>query len=468
MSPRNIATNPPAHPHPNARRAAGRRTELSWPDALPLFPPLPEEARSLLTRLPEALHQVRPLQTTHKRSLPEDVAALSQRLTRERAWLSRPYWSHPAAVSAYLHYFLPWNLVRLTRLLASLPLPDPRTSGPKRALFLDMGSGPLTLPLALWLARPQWRSAPISVLALDNSPQPLQLGRALMEALAALTGFPLWPIRTVRAPLWKATQHAAVLVDKGDMRPWLISAANVLNEAMETRSRRRIGEDHAEMDNDETAHDVVMDRTQAAEDDTLDMRLDNLLDSLAPFLEWPESANVHGTPWPALLFVEPGTRLGGGTIMRLRRLAVEGGLTILAPCTHQDACPLQRSRTWCHFTFTCEGAPAWLTQLSARAGLAKDSLSLSPLLISAPASRLRNDNRQCVRVLSSPLRVPGLRGKARYACSAQGLFLLEDAEKLACGDLLPASPGGQRDHKSGARIARPALKIPGHSPGRDK
>lgn len=43
---------------------------------------------------------------------------------------SAPYWSSPAAVSAYLYYFLPWNLLRLTRLLAALPLSDPRAAAP--------------------------------------------------------------------------------------------------------------------------------------------------------------------------------------------------------------------------------------------------------------------------------------------------------------------------------------------------
>ena len=84
-----------------------------WPQAEPLFPPLDADARTALERLPEALHKVWPLNAAHRRSLPEDVAALSRLLTTERRDLRHPYWSSPAFVSAYLYYFLPWNLLRL-------------------------------------------------------------------------------------------------------------------------------------------------------------------------------------------------------------------------------------------------------------------------------------------------------------------------------------------------------------------
>ena len=168
----------------------------------------------------------------HRRTLPDDIAHLSRLLTTERAGLDRPYWSSPASISAYLYYFLPWNLVRLTRLLASLPLTDPRSVAPQggEALLVDVGSGPLTLPLALWLARPEWRSAPVRVLAMDTSSQPLELGKTLMEVLGEITGQPVWPIRVARAPLDQVVRQAGPLLSGGRAQPWIVSAANVLNE----------------------------------------------------------------------------------------------------------------------------------------------------------------------------------------------------------------------------------------------
>ncbi|WP_165064751.1 small ribosomal subunit Rsm22 family protein [Desulfovibrio sp. ZJ200] len=486
------ARSPRLRPHPGPTQAAGApaatptlvapsgqaRPALApgaWAQVLPLFPPLSAAAREALERLPEALARVRPLSAAHRRSLPEDVATLSRLLTCERGALRRPYWSSPAFVSAYLYYFLPWNLLRLTRLLRGLPLPAPQAPAfaGGQALLLDAGSGPLSLPLALWLARPQWREAPVRVLALDSAAQPLELGRALFTAWGRILGQKTWPVHTARGPLGSLARHAAPLLSGGRgagrdaqrgprlqgeagavIRPWLISAANVLNELP---SGRRFGGSEEGEESPGSPRDEPLER---------------LLDAWAPLLL---RGNGDLPAPPALLFVEPGTRLGGTTIMRLRALALERGLKALAPCPHQAACPLlagSGGRTWCHFTFDGMGAPDWLRRLSAQAGLAKSGLSLAPLLLAPdvgaePASeasaqalpaalRVSGRGAQPARVLSAPFAVPGLAGQARYACAAAGLLLLEDAATLASGDLLPIrlESNAPRDAKSRARVIR--------------
>lgn len=445
-------------------RRAGRPATSPWPVTGTLFPPLDGAAQAALARLPEALERVRPLSGAHRRSLPEDIAALSRALTAERAELRRPYWSRPAFVSAYLYYFLPWNLVRLTRLFRGLPLPPPGR-GERPALLMDAGSGPLTVPLALWLARPEWRSAPVRVLALDSAAQPLELGRALFETWGELLGEPVWPVRLERGPLESLAARALPLVRGGGARPWLVTAANVLNEVRPARgghcgvAARGEGEDGAWED---------------GEGDRVDERLERLLEAWSPLLMSPEPGGEGsaGADATALLFVEPGTRLGGTTMMRLREVALAGGLSAQAPCTRDGPCPLTRG-AWCHFTFSPEGAPQWLAALSARAGLAKRSLSLSPLLLgpvpgdgTCGKSRGGAGEAPEARVLSSPFAVPGVRGHARYACAACGLALLEDAGALPCGACVRLDAGARgrhpqapprRDIRSGARIfAAPA------------
>jgi Predicted rRNA methylase len=445
--------------------------------------------------LPEALAKVWPLNTAHKRSLPDDVAQLSRLLTTERAGLARPYWSSPASISAYLYYFLPWNLVRLTRLLASLPLADPRAVAPQggEALLVDVGSGPLTLPLALWLARPEWRSAPVRVLAMDTSSQPLELGKTLMEVLGELTGQPVWPVRVARAPLDQVVRQAAPLLSGGRARPWLVSAANVLNELRFGKKRSRgasaiededefdsLDAEGMDIDGNPAAGEADGEKPEGCRED----RLDSFLESLSPLFDHADSRGeaTAGSPasvGPSLLFVEPGTRLGGSTIMRLRQLAVDGGLTALAPCTHQADCPLLRGqggRTWCHFTFGSEGAPLWLEDLSQASGLGKSGLSLSPLLLAAmPEAEAQTSGSLPVRVLSAPFLVPGLAGRARYACSGKGILLLENAECLASGDELTVSiaAGAPLDRKSGAlQVSPPAQQggtpRPERRPGADE
>ena len=435
----------------------------------------------ILDMLPEALAKVWPLNSAHRRTLPDDIAQLSRLLTTERSGLDRPYWSSPASISAYLYYFLPWNLVRLTRVLGSLPLPDPRSVAPQggEALLVDVGSGPLTLPLALWLAKPEWRSAPLRVLALDTSSQPLELGKTLMEVLGEMTGQPVWPVRVARAPLEQAVRQAAPLLSGGKARPWLVSAANVLNELRFGKKRSRGGSAIEEEDEFDSLDNEGLDfdgnpAAEAAEaekpEGCREDKLDGFLESLSPLFDHvgKAEADASAPAGPSLLFVEPGTRLGGSTIMHLRHLAVEGGLTALAPCPHQAACPLlggQGGRTWCHFTFGSEDAPRWLEDLSADAGLGKSGLSLAPLLLSPVAAPevaagqeqgRKTSGSMKARVLTAPFAVPGLAGRGRYACAACGLLLLEDAEGLPSGSLLEVQvpPDARRDAKSGARIVR--------------
>lgn len=461
------------------------RQRQDWQLVSSLLPEPDAGVREGLDRLGAALARVRPLSASHARSLPQDVATLSRLLTVERAHLHQPYWASPALISAYLYYFLPWNVLRQARLLAELPLPDPRLwlEQGRRPLLLDMGSGPLSLPLALWLARPQWRGLPLVVLALDASSQPLELGRNLLHALADELGQPAWEVRTVRAPLGQAGRQLARACGQRSRSGaeadapalWLASAANVLNEMLSGGGAGRMGRHAGAAAGDDAAGVMPSDgqsgmHGDAREESLFGQRLESVLDSLEEVLE-------NGDPAlpPSLLVVEPGTRLGGTTVMRLRGAALERGLVPLSPCTHAADCPLERGRSgrgWCHVTFDCAGAPDWLAQLSEAAGLAKDSLSLAPLLLSAAAETVQDGldareaeaagpdgvlSRAALRVLSAPFAVPGLQGRARYACGVGGLALLGDAESLPSGGLVEAViPEQPRfDRRSGAVLLLP-------------
>ena len=325
------------------------------------------------------------------------------------------------------------------------------------------------MPLALWLARPEWRALPIQVLAVDNAVQPMELGRDVMAAWGDILGQPVWQVRVERGSLEHMPRLERKLADtlerqERHLRPWLLTAANVLNE-LSAESRQMNRED----DEDEEGSGGVR-------------RLENLLDELEP-LCWPAPLNEDETGsadealLPAALFVEPGTRLGGKTISRLRDAALERDLMPLAPCTHRAPCPLAHAhagRGWCHFTFDCEGAPQWLQELSSAAGLAKSALSLAPLLLRAdPAAGeslfddlddldddAPDNSREAaamlrqprpVRVLSSPFVVPGLRGQARYACCAAGLAVVPDAAALPSGAQLTARARADRTARRSAR-----------------
>jgi ribosomal protein RSM22 (predicted rRNA methylase) len=50
-----------------------------------------------------------------------------------------------------------------------------------------------------------------------------------------------------------------------------------------------------------------------------------------------------------LVIVEPGTVDGSKRILACRDILVANGATIIAPCSHQNRCPLSENARWCHF-----------------------------------------------------------------------------------------------------------------------
>jgi len=50
-----------------------------------------------------------------------------------------------------------------------------------------------------------------------------------------------------------------------------------------------------------------------------------------------------------LVVVEPGTPAGYQRILAAREAVLAAGRTVVAPCPHQDDCPLAGTRDWCHF-----------------------------------------------------------------------------------------------------------------------
>lgn len=421
-------------------REKNSHVKKEWTCASQLFPPLDKTARRALELLPDVLAKVWPLKTSHKKSLPGDIADLSRVLTSNRADLGHSYWMKPANISAYLYYFLPWNIIRMARLFRGLDLKLPKNL--LQPVLLDAGSGPLSLPIALWLASPHLAAAPLEVLALDSAKKPLELGAKIFRELGKALSLPVWQITICCGPVQSLASHFYAMCKNSS--PWLIAAANILNEISQIQRSRQI----------------------QYEDDSGDLQGN---EKLAQLLSAWDPLFRHDFP-PNILFVEPGARLGGDTIMELRHCALENDFAALAPCVHQNPCPLLKrsghavsalSSSWCHFTFAADGAPAWLLDLSSQAGLAKQSLSLSPLLLS-PDFRRENKNSANfpARVISRSFAVPGRSKSCRYACAANGLCLMENAADSLSGCLVHASKKipDDVDAKSGAQVIEPSAK----------
>lgn len=332
----------------------------------PLFAPLTQEAAGHLAEYGHLLKRVMPLTPRHARTLHYEVRDLSASLTEERGEVFIPdYMTRPGPLAAYLHYFHPWNLVRLTRLFADLPL-----ALPDNALVVDLGAGPLTVLQALWLARPELRRQKLRFVCLDRAGKSLRLGRDLFRLLDPESP---WDIRLEAEHLFKLPRARADL----------ITAANVLNELSGGPGSRR------------------------------EPDLAGLAGRLA----------AHLAPDGSLLLVEPGTRLAARRLIELREILIEDERFVMAsPCPHQTQCPMPGTgrKAWCHFGFDSQGAPAWLTHLSEAARLPKSRLHVSFVL--AGRTLPRPDETQA-RVVSEAFPLPGGE-RGQYACSVRGLTLL--------------------------------------------
>lgn len=422
------------------------------------------ELESRLNRAIPIIHSVMRLRREHAEDLPYAVADLSRQLTSERSGI-QGYWASPRNMSAYIHYFLPWNIIRLAWLLPQLKL-----SLADNARVLDLGSGPLTVPLSLLLAAPDLTKKRLEVTCADVAPHPMQLGKVILETLLEsdktpgmrvgsssarrreqgapampekkikpareeITGFTeCWSLRLQRATLEKALRSTP------PQSLQLITAANVLNELRATRGI------------------------------SLRERLDNFTRMLQTAL----------APGGKILLVEPGTRQGGKIISLVRCAAIEQGLRVVAPCPHNNVCPYQPdfeeeddshcfnsekpkrqtslTYAWCHFTFPVDGVPQELARLSQAAGLGKRSLSLAFLLLekSAQGTPIEEpDSAQTGLVLSDAIVIPGYR-EARYICHRDGLGLMVNGFGCVPGEYVTIRQDDRSDLdvKSGAFLCK--------------
>lgn len=379
-----------------------------------LFRPLDDGLRAALRDIPDLVDTLFPLPGRFKAGLPGDVRTLSHLLTDERDSRKDGYLGKDALHSAYLRYFLPWNIYRLSRLLPQLPLA--LNDGD---VVVDVGSGPLTLPIALLLSRPDLRNLSLEIRCVDRTPKILDAGAQLFETLRE--ALPCnWRIKTVRASFGDR-QFAMNRPEVQKAR--LVCAANLLNE----------------LSRDRTVSPEVRVRRNA-----------EILASL-------------GNEKASILIVEPGTPPSARDLAALRAQLISSAWRPASPCPHAGPCPLPggKGKKWCHFAFDDSGAPQSLRQLSAAAGIPKERVSLSFLLMTRDPSLAlapKAASGELVRVVSDGFAVPG-QGWGRYGCSKAGLVLVAGhklaVDKLASGCLVRLPPStGERDARSGAWIIR--------------
>jgi len=379
-----------------------------------------DDCAKALDALPGIFDEVVPLNLKHRQELGRTIRSLWEDLTSEREHRAAEYLSAPAYYSAYVRYFLPWNILRLSSIFASLPL-----KLDEGASIIDIGSGPLTVPIALYVARPDLRAKALTIYCTDKTERILKVGQTIFESLCVrMTGaLPPWKIVLSRQ------QFGSHLTEKAD----LLTAANVFNEFF-WKGKTPLG-----------------------------MRALLTAKQLLGYLKGSGS----------IFLMEPGDPRSGSFISATRAALSAFGAEPIAPCPHSRACPMpgifrslespsgdppsgaetkpldsvvmpkrREKYPWCHFTIGTESAPAWMKALSDEAGLPKEKLVFSYLLSAFPAKAKpaapAGAGSQLIRVVSEEFPLPGYKA-GRYACSGEGYCLIRYSPAQASfssGDLL--------------------------------
>ncbi|MBR5401981.1 MAG: hypothetical protein IK102_09245 [Treponema sp.] len=359
---------------------------------------VPQDAAAVIQEFDKIIQGVSPLNSRQLQQLPQNIRNLSQQMTSDRASRRLGYMNENIQLSSYVRYFSWWNLVRLTRLFSNLPeqcFPD------NDAVCLDLGSGPLTVVIALYLARPELRKKKLTWYCLDVSANSMALGEDIFLSVCARLGEEPWQIIRVKGSFGSFIKQKAQF----------ITCANMFNEL------------------------------DQATDMPPEFKVKKYFEQLC---------NYAGEN-PLFLLIEPGVPKAARTLALLRDRFIKAGLKITAPCPHAEKCPMDGFRAytgskckWCNFAFETGDAPQGLLKLSERAKLPKERATLSFVAVDSRVKpendkgkpendkgKAENDKGKpeyasadlSIRITSDKIRLPNYMA-GFYGCSRLGLVLV--------------------------------------------
>ena len=427
---------------------------------------IPEESRKIIQEFDKIVADVRGMSGKQKVSLYGAIKNLSHQLTDDRNSRRLGYMNSANYISAYINYFMWWNLVRLTRLFANLPKTAFESlENSQNPVAIDVGSGTLTVVIALWLARPELRSKRITWYCMDLSQTALAAGENLYLSIAAKTikneeGAGLPP--GVQATLSPTPPSPRGDAPKTPLTPWNI-----------VRVKGAFGTSIKEKADFISCGNVFNEILQRNEMPT-DFLAKKYTGEILSYIKSEEST---------VLLVEPGDPHSARFISLMRDALIRQNYVPVAPCPHIKSCPMAgrtsgkttnaygKNAKWCNFAFGTDSAPKNLLRLSEKAGLPKERAGLSFLVAKKTAESEQNkkieaakntdsqegSEKTFIRIASDFIRLPDLHKSGYYACSEYGLLLAIDESHIQPknGELLAIKKPdslSNRDKKSGALI----------------
>lgn len=344
----------------------------------------------------------------HRSPVARDVAELSRLFGSEKGAREAGYLRRPSERRAYLAWYAPRNAARIGLMLDELAEQGlvPRWERPR---VLDLGAGPIAGVLGASIAfGGVGRSVAVDLAAaaMNDGIELLRQARADVEH-----------IETRVANLQQPRAWGA----KGPFE--LVIIANSLGELGDPRR-------------DVPARVAVV-----------------------------EEALARLSPDGRVLVVEPGTRIHGQGLMRVRDALVARKKAVpLAPCTGAAACPLLATPGgWCHVELPWQ-PPKGARALAAEAGLSASPLKHSYLLL-APEGEGPRGLRLVGGIMRSATRADVV--ERRYACTAEGLVELRkkgglplEVSSLPRGALLDELPAGVERVRAEPQAGAPSREPP--------
>jgi ribosomal protein RSM22 (predicted rRNA methylase) len=329
-------------------------------------------------------------------ALAADVARLSKLLTKERESLPAAYLKDTGLRKAYLSYYLPSNLLKIHLPLKELSL-HPKSIFTKEHLrILDIGTGPGSATLGVLEFFPRLEKKPfLEFTAVDHVAENLKDAAMLYASYRERCGLDA-SLHTVKTSIEKVEPLLKGHYD-------LIILSNVLNELFR--------------------HD----------EERIAKRVDILHHILRRFLAHDGSCIV----------IEPALHDTSREMLLLRDGLLAQGFHVYSPCLMSENCPaLVNPKDWCHEDVPWE-PPAVIQEIDKLAGLRKDSLKFSYLVLRKDGLSLADVyGADAFRIVSEPL---VSKGKVEfYLCGKGGRRLITrlDKDKSPANDAFSALKRG--------------------------
>lgn len=314
-------------------------------------------------------------------ALAGDVQRLSRLLTRDRESLPSAYLKDAGLRKAYLLYFLPSNIRKISVPLRELSLHPQGLLAKERLRVLDVGSGPGTAVLGLLDFYSRREGSPFfECTAVDHVAENLREAEALFREHRDRSAG--------KASLRTQVSGIEGLADRLNDQYDLIIFSNVLNELFH-------GEDDRRAKRVRTVGGILR-RALAA----------------------------HGS----CIIIEPALRETSREMLMVRDGLLDEGFHVYSPCLIDGRCPaLVNPRDWCHEDVPWD-PPEIVREVDRRIGLRKDSLKFSYAVIRKDALSLSDiAGGGAFRVVSEPL---VSKGKVEfYLCGPGGRRLVTRLER---------------------------------------